>query len=50
MTIVTTYWFKPANHFNVVNEKVYNELSRFYGPEYFKVTEEQKDDAVSSAN
>lgn len=41
--VVITYWFKPNGHWNVVSEKVYNELSRFYEPEFLKIEEKQKE-------
>lgn len=38
----TVYWFKPNGHWNVLEGKeIFDFLSRFFGPEYLRVTEEK---------
>ncbi len=38
----TVYLFKPHLHWNYITEDVYNVLSRFYGEDMLKISEEEE--------
>lgn len=39
MTTKTIYYFKPADHWNIISFETYVELSKFYGDDLLKCEE-----------